>query len=159
MPPTPAPDPYTLSFDPSRIQLDRVHAWLRASYWSPDIRRDVVERALANSIVVGVYLAAAGGPNAPVQVGVARAVTDRASFAWICDVYVDEAHRARGIARRMVRALLDHPDLLTLRRFLLATRDAHAVYGALGFNPLAQPDRWMELKPAGERWKAGADNS
>lgn len=115
-----------ISTDPARIQLDLVYPWLRGSYWSPNVRRDVVERAFANSLVAGAY-------DGGVQVGVARAATDRATFAWLCDVFVAPSHRGHGIATQLVRALLDHPELRTLRRWLLGTRDAHAVYAPLGF--------------------------
>src|SRR5689334_17057733 len=121
---------WTLSMDPGRLDLPRVYGWLRAAYWSPGVRRDVVERAFANSLSVGAY-AADGG-----QVGVARAVTDCATFAWLCDVFVDPAMRGRGIARAMVRELMADPRLQTLRRWCLGTRDAHGVYAALGFAPV-----------------------
>jgi GNAT superfamily N-acetyltransferase len=137
---------WELSVDPRRLQLDRVAAWLRSSYWSPDIRPDIVERAFANSLSIGAY--AASGE----QVGVARAVTDQATFAWLCDVFVDEAARGRGIAKAMVRALLDDPRLTTLRRWCLATRDAHEVYQPLGFVPL-DASRWLERLPDAAAWQ------
>jgi GNAT superfamily N-acetyltransferase len=136
----------TLSPARARLQLDVVHGWLRGSYWSPGVRRDVVERAFAGSLFVGAY--DSGGA----QVGVARAVTDRATFAWLCDVFVAEAHRGRGLARAMVRALLDDPRLTTLRRFCLATRDAHEVYRPLGFVAV-DPARWMERLGAPAAWQ------
>jgi GNAT superfamily N-acetyltransferase len=120
---------WRISTDARELQLDLVYPWLRASYWSPNIRRDVVERAFANSLVAGAY-----DPNGS-QLGVARAVTDRATFAWLCDVYVSPGARGQGIARAMVEALMQHPELTTLRRWLLGTRDAHAVYAPLGFSP------------------------
>jgi GNAT superfamily N-acetyltransferase len=134
-----------ISIDHGDTDLDRVWCMLRATYWSPNIRKDVVERAIANSIVANAIDQATG-----TQVGFARAVSDRATFAWLCDVVVDEAHRGQGIATAMVRALIDHPDLQTLRRWCLATRDAHDVYAPLGFQPV-DPSRWMEYKldPAG----------
>jgi GNAT superfamily N-acetyltransferase len=141
---------YIISFDPQLLQLERVHRWLAGTYWSPNVRRDVFERAVANSVCVGAYVQESSGQT---QVGFARAVTDRATFAWLADVYVDESHRGRGLARRMVRALLDHPELQTLRRWLLATRDAHGVYAALGFHPLPEPQRWMTLQPPPDRWQ------
>jgi GNAT superfamily N-acetyltransferase len=134
--------------DPRRLDLDRVHGWLRAAYWSPGVRRDVVERAFANSLSVGAY--AADGS----QVGVARAVTDCATFAWLCDVYVDAAMRGRGIARAMVRELMADARLQTLRRWCLGTRDAHGVYAALGFAPV-DARIWMEYKPA-DAWSERA---
>src|ERR1700759_4376729 len=113
-----------ISTDPRRIQLEVVYPWLRASYWSPGVRRDVVERAFANSLVAGAY-------EEGVQIGVARAATDRATFAWLCDVFVAESARGRGIARTLVRTLLDHPELATGRRWPLADHEPHQGYPAL----------------------------
>ena len=137
----------TISTDPARLELDRVHAWLRASYWSPNVRRDVLERAFAHSLVAGAYDGATGA-----QVGVARAVTDHATFAYLADVFVDEPARGRGVGRAMVRALLADPRTQTVRRWSLATRDAHGVYAALGFGPV-DARIWMELKPDPSVWQ------
>jgi GNAT superfamily N-acetyltransferase len=141
-------DLYEISTDPGRVQLDVVHGFLSTCYWSPGVRRDLIEKAIANSVVVGAYQKSSG-----VHVGFARAVTDRASFAWLCDVFVLEPHRGHGLATQMVRALIEHPELQTLRRWCLATRDAHGVYEPLGFVPV-QPGRWMEMRLPEERWKA-----
>lgn len=138
---------YELSTDPARIQLDVVHGFLSTCYWSPGVRRDVVEKALANSIVVGAYEQATGS-----QVGYARAVTDRATFAWLCDVFVLEPHRGRGLSRRMVSMLIVHPELQTLRRWALGTRDAHEVYRPLGFSGVIEK-RWMEKVLPESGWK------
>jgi GNAT superfamily N-acetyltransferase len=134
------------TFDAARIDVDEVWRLLRETYWSPGVRRDVVERAIANSMVVGALDTEAGR-----MVGFARAVTDRATFAWLCDVYVVEGWRGRGVATGMVRGLIAHPELQTLRRWCLATRDAHGVYARVGFVPVP-PDRWMELKPDPSVW-------
>ena len=134
---------YEIDDSRERIDLDRVHAWLASTYWSPDVPRETVERAWRHSsAVIGAY--AESG-----QVGYMRIVSDRATFAWLCDVYVDEAHRGRGIARAMVAFALRHPDHQGLRQFLLATRDAHEVYAPLGFKPITNPERWMQYRPAG----------
>ena len=137
-----------MSTDPARVQIDVVHGFLSTCYWSPRIRRDVVERALANSIVVGAYEKATGA-----QVGYARAVTDRATYGWLCDVFVLEPHRGQGLARLMARTLIDHPELQTIRRWALGTRDAHEVYRPLGFGPV-DPARHMEFRLPAERWQA-----
>ena len=100
--------------------------------------RAVVERSFAHSLCFGLY-----APDGA-QAGFARAVTDRATFAWIADVFVLPAHRGQGLAAWLMRTLLDHPDLQELRRTVLATQDAHGLYGELGFGPLARPERWME---------------
>jgi ribosomal protein S18 acetylase RimI-like enzyme len=134
---------YDLSFDPARFQFDRIHALLSRSYWTPGIGRDLVERAFAHSLAVGAFTGE--GPGAE-QVGCARLVTDRTSFGYLADVMVHEAHRGRGLGRAMTRALLDHPELRTLRRILLVTRDAHGVYAALGFGPLDEPATFMQIR-------------
>ena len=123
--------------DPALLQFDRVHAWLASSYWSPGIARATVERAAAGSHCLGAY-------NGGAQVGYARMITDRATFAWLADVWVDEPGRGRGLGRRMVRWFLDHPDYLDLRRIMLVTGDAHGVYSPLGFHPPLRPERYME---------------
>jgi len=126
-----------LDDDPARLDVARIHGWLAASYWSPGIARTLVERAIAGSHCLGAY---ADG----VQVGFARAITDHATFAWIADVWVDAPMRGRGLGRRMVGWFVDHPRLAGIRRIGLVTADAHGVYAALGFQPLARPDRYME---------------
>jgi GNAT superfamily N-acetyltransferase len=135
-----------ISTDSALVQLDTVYPWLRGAYWSTDVRRDVVARAFANSLVAGAYRGAA-------QIGVARAVTDQATFAWLCDVFVDPSARGEGVATAMVRALLGDPRLQTLRRWALATRDAHAVYRPLGFTPV-DPEIWMARSPDPSGWKS-----
>jgi GNAT superfamily N-acetyltransferase len=137
---------WTISLDPARVRLDVVYPWLRSCYWSPGVRREVVERAFASSLVAGAYRDADGQ-----QLGVARVVTDQATFAWLCDVFVDEAARGGGIARAMVGALIDDPRLATLRRWSLGTRDAHPLYRAFGFEPV-DPAIMMQLLPDRARW-------
>jgi GNAT superfamily N-acetyltransferase len=136
---------WTVSTEPSKIQLDLVYSWLRSSYWSPNVRRDIVATAFANSIVAGAYT-----PEGR-QLGVARVATDRATFAWLCDVFVDAGARGLGIARAMVSAVMAHPELTTIRRWTLGTRDAHEVYRPLGFGPV-DPAILMEYKPDPSRW-------
>ena len=130
---------YEISTDPGRLQLDAIHSYLVRSYWSPGVPRAVVERAIANSLCFGLYLAES-------QVGFARVVTDRATFAYLADVYVLEEHRGQGLSKRLVETIQGHPDLQGLRRFLLATKDAHGLYAQFGFRPLAAPERVMELR-------------
>lgn len=129
---------YDISTDPSRLDLDAIHAFLSQTYWSPGIPRAVLDRAIANSICIGAF-------DGSAQVGFVRVVSDRATFAYLADVYVLEAHRGKGLSKRMVEHALGHPDLQGLRRLLLATRDAHGLYAKFGFKPLAAPDRMMEI--------------
>lgn len=137
----PKPD-YEISSDPARIDVEAVHAFLSSSYWARDIPLAVVRKALENSLCVAAF--AASG-----QVGFARVVTDRATFAYLADVYVLEGHRGRGLSRSLVAVLLDHPELRGLRRLMLVTRDAHGLYERFGFTALAHPDRVMELHRPG----------
>jgi len=140
------------SDDPARLDLDAAHAMLRTAYWCTDIPREVMVRSFAHSIVVGAY------DGAGVLLGVARAISDRATFAYLCDVFVGEPHRGRGIGSAMVRHLMAHPDLQGLRRWSLLTRDAHGVYAKLGFTHLSDPTRYMEISRPGLYRRDGSAN-
>jgi len=132
---------YEISTDPARLDVDAIHAFLTQSYWSPGIPRTTVARAIANSLCFGVFWQGQ-------QVGFARMVTDKTTFAYLCDVYVLEAHRGHGVSKQLMEHVMQHPDLQGLRRMMLATRDAHGLYAQFGFTPLSAPDRIMEvLKP------------
>ena len=132
---------YIISEDRALLDMERVHCWLSNTYWSPGIARERVERATQHSsLVLGVYLEGE-------QVAYCRVVSDRASFAYIGDVYVDEAHRGKGLGKAMIRYALEHPEHQDLRRWVLATLDAHDVYAAVGFEPLVMPERWMSYLP------------
>jgi len=141
-------DGYELDDDSARIDFAVVHAWLAETYWSPGISREKVERGAANSaLVVGAYYKDPNSEAAPVQVGFMRVISDTTRFAYVCDVFVDPAHRGRRIAKAMVKFAVDHPSLHEISRWLLATRDAHEVYQAVGFGPLPEPARWMQYLP------------
>lgn len=129
---------YTVSTDPARLQLDVIHGFLVGSYWAAGIPRETVERSLRNSLCYGVY-------HGEEQVGFGRLVTDFAVFAYVADVFTLEAHRGRGLARWMARCMLETPELQGLRRWLLATRDAHAVYQSVGFETVTEPSRFMQI--------------
>jgi GNAT superfamily N-acetyltransferase len=129
---------YAVSTDPDRLDLVAIHRYLATSYWSPGLPREVLARAVAGSLCFGLYHRAE-------QVGFARVVTDRATFAYLCDVYVLNAHRGRGLGRWLMEVVAAHPDLQGLRRFVLVTRDAHGLYARFGFRPLARPEGYMEL--------------
>ncbi|MGH8174144.1 MAG: GNAT family N-acetyltransferase [Rhodanobacteraceae bacterium] len=131
-------DGLLFSTDRGRVDIDLVHAFLsRESYWVPGIRREFVERAIAHSICFGVYENGA-------QIAFARVISDCTGFAWLADVFVVAAHRGRGIGKRLIAFVNEHPDLQSIRRFMLATRDAHGLYAEVGFTPLAHPERLME---------------
>ena len=132
---------YLISTDPGRLDLGVVHGFLKDSYWAQGVPLEVVERSVENSLVFGVYW----GNE---QVGFARVVTDRATFAYLADVFVLEEHRGRGLGRWMVEVVLSHPELRGLRRWMLATADAHGLYWGYGFRELANPEIFMERKDA-----------
>ncbi|HWW58324.1 MAG TPA: GNAT family N-acetyltransferase [Sphingopyxis sp.] len=129
---------YRLSFDRAEMQIDAIHAFLVQSYWAEHIPLEIVERAVAGSLCVGTF-----GPGGE-QVGFARVVTDRATFAYLADVYVLGSHRGHGLAARMVTALHDHADLQGLRRWMLATSDAHGLYAALGWTAVEDSEPFMQ---------------
>lgn len=132
---------YEIDENRDRLDFARVHGWLTTTYWSPGIAREKVERAArGSSLVVAAY-------KDGIQVGYLRIISDRATFAWVCDVFVDEAHRGHGLAKAMVRYALNHPEHQGLRRWVLATLDAHGVYKEVGFTPLPSPERWMIHAP------------
>lgn len=128
---------YSISSDRGKLDMALVHSWLTNSYWSPGISYEKLIRAMENSsLVIGAYI-----DNK--QIGYMRLVSDKTTFSWISDVYVSEEHRGKGVARAMVRFAMDHPDYLSIKRWLLATRDAHEVYRGLGFGQLEYPDHFM----------------
>jgi N-acetylglutamate synthase-like GNAT family acetyltransferase len=130
--------PFTVSTDPSRLDLDVVHGFLRTSYWSPEIPRRIVERAVANSLCFGVY-------HEEAQIGFARIVTDRSTFAYIADVFILSEWRGRDLGKLLMNCIKSHPDLQDLRRWHLMTADAHGLYRQFGFSGLAKPERAMEI--------------
>lgn len=126
-----------VSCDAGKLDVDRIHAFLTGSYWAEGVSREIVARSIENSIPFGVY---ATGE----QVGFARVISDRASYAYLADVYIEENHRGKGLSKLLMRAVMDHPELQGLRRWLLGTRDAHGLYRQFGFTELQRPERWME---------------
>jgi GNAT superfamily N-acetyltransferase len=130
---------YEISTDAARLDLGLTHKFLTGdAYWSEGVPREIVERAVGNSINFGLYKGAA-------QAGLVRVVSDKATFAWVCDVFVLPEHRGLGLGKWMMECVIAHPDLQGLRRWLLATNDAHGLYAQYGFTPLHDPTRYMEL--------------
>ena len=126
-----------VSCDRERIDVDAVHRFLsRESYWADGVAREVVERSIAHSMPFGAY-------DGEALVGFARVITDRATFAYVADVFVLPSHRGRGVAKAIMSAIAAHPELQGLRRWHLVTRDAHALYTQFGFGPLDAPERHM----------------
>lgn len=136
-------DAFTVTTDPARLDLDAVHAFLVTAYWCEGIPREVLAHAAAGSLCFSLLERDRG------QIGLARVVTDLATFAYLCDVYVLAERRGRGLGGWLVGCVLSHPALAGLRRFQLVTRDAHALYRRCGFAALAHPDRHMEISRPG----------
>jgi len=143
---------YTISTDPSRLDLDLIHDFIsNHSYWGSGRSRDVVLRSIENSMAFGVY-------HGDGQVGFARIVTDYATFAWVADVFVVPEHRGQGLSKWLMEVMVAHPKLQGFRRWVLATKDAHGVYEKFGFTELRRPERWMErpdpnMKESPDYWQ------
>lgn len=134
-------DEFTISTDKNLLQVDAIHKFLtEKSYWAKERTRAQTATAIENSLCFGVYAGDA-------QIGFARVVSDYATFAYIGDVYILEDFRGRGLSKRLMETIVNYPELQNLRRWLLATFDAHGLYEKFGFQPLKHPTRWME-KPA-----------
>jgi N-acetylglutamate synthase-like GNAT family acetyltransferase len=133
-------DGFTVSDDPGRIDAVAAHAYLTRSYWCPGIPIEVVRRAIHGSLAFGVY------EPAGAMIGLARVITDRATFAYIGDVYILEDYRKRGLSKALMRAIQSHPDLQNLRRWMLLTRDAHGLYQQFGFKLTDSADRILEMR-------------
>ena len=126
-----------ISTDPARQDVAAIHAFLTRAYWCENIPRETVERAVRQSLCFGLF-------DKVTQVGLARVVTDYATFAYLCDVYVLESHRGQGLGKWLIECVMAHPQLQGLRRFSLVTRNAHKFYEPFGFQPLAKPEGHME---------------
>jgi len=129
---------FVISTDPAHLDTDAIIDFLTRAYWAKGRPRERTERALANSLVFGLY-------DGDKQIGLARVVTDYAVFAYLCDVFIHEDYRAHGLGKWLMETVHNHPDLQGLRRWTLATRDAHELYRQFGWDALANPDSWMEM--------------
>ena len=137
---------YLISTDKSKIDIDYVHRFLSQSYWSPGVHLQLVKKAMKGSLCFGVY-------RKNKQVGYARMVTDKATFAYLADVFIDENYRGKGLGKWLVETILAHPQLQGLRRILLATRDAYQLYEQCGFTSINNPERYMVYNPAAYKTK------
>lgn len=129
---------FSLTSESDRIDIDAVHQFLSSTYWSPSIPLETVRKAVHGSLCFGLF-------HHDKQIGFARVITDKATFAYLCDVYVLEEYRGRGLGEWLMQFVLKHSDLQGLRRFSLVTRDAHGLYSKFGFKPLSKPDGHMEI--------------
>ncbi|MEL6194720.1 MAG: GNAT family N-acetyltransferase [Bacteroidota bacterium] len=128
---------YELSTDFSKLQFDRIHAYLTQSYWSPGISRENVRRAARHSLPFGLY-------RENVQVGYTRVISDFTRFAYMADVYVDESEQGNGVGKWLIKCILSHPELEAVGRWMLLTNDAHGLYQKFGFRELLKPETVME---------------
>ena len=131
-----AKDEYLISTDKNKIDVGYVHSFLTQSYWSPGVPVEVVKKAIEGSLCFAVY-------HKNKQVGFARVIGDKATFAYIADVFIDENYRGRGLSKWLMETIMKHPDLQGLRRILLTTKDAHGLYAQFGFVPINNPERFM----------------
>lgn len=131
-------DEFTITDAQEDLDMDTIHGFLRESYWAKGVPRPIVERALANSLCFGLYQHSR-------QIGFGRAITDRTTFAYLADVFVLPEYRGRGLGKWLIACAQMHPELQGLRRWLLATRDAHGLYRQNGFGPLRKPEWFMEI--------------
>lgn len=129
---------FTISTDPSRLDVDLICDFLTRAYWAKGRPRERTERALANSLVFGLY-------DGDKQIGLARVISDYAVFAYLCDVFIHEKYRAQGLGKWLIETVMSHPDLQGLRRWTLATSDAHELYRQFGWDDLQGPKNWMEI--------------
>lgn len=130
---------YQISTDRSLLNFEIIYQYLdKESYWAQGIPPERLQTAINNSLCFGIYIEQQ-------QVGFARVITDKATFAYLADVFVLETHRKRGLSKWLVQTIVQHPDLQGLRRWSLATADAHGLYAQFGFTPIAKADRWMEI--------------
>lgn len=128
---------FTISDDPSKLNIDTICGFLARSYWANERPRNKIEKSIRHSLNFGVY-------DGDKQIGFSRVVTDHAVFAYLCDVFIDEEYRGQSLGKWMMNCILSHPDLIDIRRFVLVTGDAHELYRQFGFTELTKPELYME---------------
>jgi N-acetylglutamate synthase-like GNAT family acetyltransferase len=132
---------FTISTDPARLDIDAICDFLKRSYWANTRPREKTEHAIQNSLVFGLY-------EGSKQIGLARVISDYTIFAYLCDVFIHEDYRAHGLGKWLIQTVMEHPDLKDVRRWMLATSDAHGLYQQFGFKIIEDPERWMQyFKP------------
>ena len=131
-------DRFYISTQKEKMDIDLIHSFLTRSYWAEGISKEIIRRSIQGALCFGVF-------ENDRQVGFARMITDRATFAYLADVFIIEEYRGLGLSKWLMEVILSHPDLQGLRRLMLATRDAHELYKKFGFTPLNNVDRWMHI--------------
>jgi N-acetylglutamate synthase-like GNAT family acetyltransferase len=129
---------FTISTEKEKMDIDLIHSFLNRTYWAEGISKEIIRRSIEGSLCFGVF-------ENDKQVGFARMVTDKATFAYLADVFIIEEYRGRGLSKWLMEVMMSHPDLQGLRRMILATKDAHGLYKQFGFTPLINVDRWMHI--------------
>ncbi len=127
-----------ISTDKSLLRIETIHSVLKESYWAKNIPVEILKRSIENSMCFGVYIEKE-------QIGFCRVITDKATFAYLADVFITENHKGKGYSKLLIKEVMAHPDLQGLRKFLLGTADAHGLYRQFGFKELAKPERMMEI--------------
>ena len=135
-------DDYSITTNKEKIDVDYTQQFLTQTYWAEGIPRSTVEKSIQGSICFAVF-------HGPQQVGFARVITDEATFAYLADVFIDPAYRGKGLSQWLMEVIMDYPGLQGLRRFLLATRDAHGLYAKFGFEPIPSTTPWMQVHKPG----------
>ncbi|QIZ67852.1 GNAT family N-acetyltransferase [Geobacillus subterraneus] len=129
--------PFTVTTDRRRVQLERVYGFLARSYWANERSRETIVKSLDHSLCFSLF-------HEEAQIGMARVITDGATFAYLCDVFIDEAYRRHGLGKWLLSCVLAHPDVAAVRKVMLATKDAHGLYERFGFAAPSEPERLME---------------
>lgn len=127
---------FTISTDPSRLDVDAIADMLSRAYWAQGRAVEMITRYLQHSLTFGLYIGSR-------QIGLARVISDYTTFAWLCDVFIHEEYRGLGLGKWLMETVHSHPELQGIRRWMLATRDAHSLYSQFGWVPLAPPELWM----------------
>jgi len=131
-------DGFIISTEKEKLDIDLIHSFLNRTYWAEGISKEIIRRSIEGSLCFGVF-------ENDKQVGFARTITDKATFAYLADVFIIEEYRGRGLSKWLMEVIMSHPDLQGLRRMILATKDAHGLYKQFGFTPLINVDRWMHI--------------
>ena len=129
---------FTITTEKEKLDIDLIHSFLNRTYWAEGISKETIRRSIEGSLCFGVY-------ENDKQIGFARMITDRATFAYLADVFIIEEYRGRGLSKWLMEVIMSHPDLQRLRRMILATKDAHGLYEKFGFTPLINVERWMHI--------------
>jgi len=132
-------DRFYISTENEKMDIELIHSFLSRSYWAEGISKEIITRSVEGALCFGVF-------ENDKQVGFARMITDRATFAYLADVFIIEEYRGLGLSKWLMEVIMAHPDLQGLRRMMLATRDAHELYKKFGFTPLNNVDRWMHIQ-------------